>query len=167
MVSHGHIPSSPDSFQTTPSLGGSKRHAELTSLVHWKHPTAMPLEEGVYPSASGWVEVLQCFSALATCGVKTGPACHWKDLFLDAVEALAVLTSWLARIPPFARRIDSLVTRLGQPRAPGVPSPRIRRVKVMIFWIKLCVDTREKNASLKSLLPSALLLTQRTLVNMT
>ena len=111
MVSHGHIPSSPDSFQTTPSLGGSKRHAELTSLVHWKHPTAMPLEEGVYPSASGWVEVLQCFSALATCGVKTGPACHWKDLFLDAVEALAVLTSWLARTP---RSPDALI-----PWSPG------------------------------------------------
>lgn len=54
MVSHGHIPSSPDSFQITPSL------------VHWKHPTAMPLEEGVYPSASGGVEVLQCFRACAT-----------------------------------------------------------------------------------------------------
>lgn len=58
MVSHGHILSSLDYFQITPSLGGSK--------LHWKHPTAMPLEEGVYPSASRGVEVLQCFRAFAT-----------------------------------------------------------------------------------------------------
>ena len=125
----------------------SQASITFKSLHHWERQICT----GSTPPQCHWrracthrpPEGLRCFSASVL-------SRRGKDRSCLSLEGLAPgrgggLGPW-HRCLPDPPVIDSLVTRLGQPRAPGVlPSPRIRNcwVKVMIFWIKLCVVMRK------------------------
>lgn len=99
----------------------------------------------------GWgASMLPCFRN----GVKTGPACHWKDLLPDAVEALARdivacrIQPWLILWSPGSGSRGLLAFYPAQ----GFATAESKSWSSGLS----CVLSCEKNTSLKSLLPCLL-----------